>query len=77
MTLAVSKAYWYCNKNAQLLKMAPGQGHVPLDRAGLALATELAQDRVEPRRQSSVVLRDGSVCSILRLTEPEQSPSKI
>ncbi|MDA8755026.1 heparinase II/III-family protein, partial [Luminiphilus sp.] len=59
MTLAVSTAYWYGDKNAQLLAVAQGQGRVTLDRAGLALATDLAQDQVEPRRQSSVVLRDG------------------
>ena len=59
MTLAVSTAYWYGDKNAQLLPVAKGQGRVTLDRAGLALAADLAQGQVERRQQSSVVLRDG------------------
>ena len=60
MTLAISTAYWYGDKNAQLVAIAQGQGRVTLDRAGLALAADLAQGQVEPRRQSSVLLRDGA-----------------
>jgi hypothetical protein len=59
MTLAVSAAYAYGDKNPQLLSVAEGQGRVRLDQAGLALATGLAAGRAEPREQRSVLLTDG------------------
>ena len=59
MTLAVSAAYAYGDKNPELLSVAEGQGRVRLDQAGLALATGLAAGRAEPREQRSVLLTDG------------------
>ena len=59
MTLAVSAAYAYGDKNPQLLSVAEGQSRVRLDQAGLALAAGLAAGRAEPREQRSVLLRDG------------------
>lgn len=60
MTLAVSAAYAYGDRNPQLLTIAEGQGRVRLDQAGLALASDLAKGKGEQRLQTSVLLRDGS-----------------
>lgn len=59
MTLAVSAAYAYGDRNPQLLTIAEGQGRVRLDQAGLALASDLARGKGEQRQQTSILLRDG------------------
>ena len=59
MTLAVSAAYAYGDRDPQFLGIAEGQGRVRLDQAGLALAEDIALRRGEPLQQQSVVLRDG------------------
>ena len=57
---AVDIAYFYGNKNKQLLSVAKNQNAVQLDETGFAVAEAIQAGKTAPFLKESITLRDGS-----------------
>ncbi|MGB1450182.1 MAG: alginate lyase family protein [Marinirhabdus sp.] len=75
---AVDIAYYFGNKNPQLLSVAQKQGEVQLDRTGLAVAMGIEAEKAVPFVKRSINLADGAQgdeggIGILRFTDKDNT----
>ncbi len=80
--MAVDAAYYYGNRDPQLLSIAEQQGEVTLDDAGLAVALDMKKGMTEKFVKESVELTDGpdgkkGGITILRLGENDNKYSLV
>jgi hypothetical protein len=60
LVTAVDIAYYYGDKNPQLLSIAGKQGEVLLDQAGLSVAMDIRDAKTQPFLKNSINLSDGA-----------------